>query len=135
MHRFFRISIIAAVSIFTLIALVERTASATECPNKFGAQKEVSGGADTQADAEKQLAKALATALATEAKECKEKTCEEKKTTCRFLHTVTKPKCKPGPGDPAPKFICSQWYRAGCFCLKDDEQIELKAVRRRGPAE
>lgn len=121
------------LAISGVFALAPRTASAVECPDKFSDQKEVSGGAATQPDAEKELAKALKEALAKAADDCKEKTCTEKKAHCRFVHTVTKPKCGPGPGDPAPKVICSQKYRPGCFCLKDDEEIELKAAKKPNP--
>jgi hypothetical protein len=104
--------VLASASIFSVLVLTVRTASAAECPNKFGDQKEVSGGAADQEAAEKELAKALKEALATAAKDCDEKTCAaEPKAKCRFVHTVTKPKCGPGPGDPAPKVICSQKYR------------------------
>jgi transposase len=129
MNRVSRIAAsLAAVSILSVIALTARTASAVECSNKFGDQKEVSGGAADQVSAEKELAKALKEALASAANDCKEKTCTaEAKAKCRFVHTVTKPNCKPGPGAPAPAIICSQRYRAGCFCLKEDEQIELRA--------
>jgi hypothetical protein len=136
MYRFSRLStVFAALAIFALITLAVRSAHAAECPNKFGKQTEVSGGEATEDKAMKELAKALATALANEAKDCKEKTCtDEPKAKCRFVHTVTKPKCKPGPGAPAPAFICNQFYRAGCFCLKEDEEIELKAVKKAGKA-
>jgi hypothetical protein len=134
MNRVSRIAtLLVTVSILSVIALAARTVAAAECPNKFGDQKEVSGGAATQPDAEKELAKALKEALAKAADDCKEKTCAEKKANCRFVHTVTKPKCGPGPGDPAPKVICSQRYRPGCFCLKDDEEIELKAAKKANP--
>lgn len=133
MDRISRMSaLLAGVFIFSMIVLAARTSSAAECPNKFGDQKEISGGADNQAGAMKELAKALKTALDNAAGDCKEKTCTETKTNCRFVHTVTKPKCKPGPGALAPAIICSQRYRAGCFCLKDDEEIELRAVKHAG---
>ena len=136
MYRFSRLlTVFAALAVFALIILAVRSARADECPNKFGKQKEVSGGEATEEKAMKELEKALATTLADEAKECKEKTCtDEPKAKCRFVHTVTKPKCKPGPGAPAPAFICNQFYRAGCFCLKEDEEIELKAVKKPGKA-
>lgn len=136
MPRYLRVStVFAALAIFALLTLTARSARADECPNKFGKQKEVSAGDATEDKAMKELAKALAAALANEAKDCKEKTCtDEPKAKCRFVHTHTKPKCKEGPGAPAPAIICNQFYRAGCFCLKEDEEIELKAVRKAGKA-
>jgi hypothetical protein len=75
------------------------------------------------------LAKALKKALDEAAAECKDKTCTEPKAQCRFLHTVTKANCKEAPDIPGgPKIICAQKYRPGCFCLREDEQIELKAI-------
>jgi hypothetical protein len=119
-----------AAAMSCVLGLKVRTAAAVECSNKFGDQMEVSGGAATEAAAKDELAKALKEALESAAKDCDEKTCkDEPKAKCRFVHTVTKPRCKPGPGVPAPAFICSQKYRPGCFCLKEDEQIELKAAR------
>jgi len=126
---------LAAASVFGVIALTARTASAVECSNKFGDQTEIAAGGNTEDKAKEHLADALKEALKTAAKDCDEKTCTaEPKAKCRFVHTVTKPNCKPGPKDPAAApFICSQKYRPGCFCLKDDEQIELRASRRMSP--
>jgi hypothetical protein len=136
MYRFSRLSTaFAALAIFALTTFAVRSANAAECPNKFGKKTEVSGGDATKEKALKELEKALDKALADEAKECKEKTCtDEPKAKCRFVHTVTKPDCKAGPGAPAPAFICNQFYRPGCFCLTDDEEIELKAVKNPGKA-
>jgi len=120
------------VSIATVgaLAMLARAARADECPNKFGDQKEVSAGAATDADAKKELAKLLQKALDDAAADCKDKTCTEPKAKCRFVHTVTKVNCKDAPAVPGgPKRMCSQKYRPGCFCLKEDETIELKAIR------
>jgi hypothetical protein len=126
--------LLAAAAILSLIALMVRSASAAECPNKFGKQQEVSGGAADEEAARKELAGELKKALEREAADCKDKTCEEAKSKCRIVHTVTKVNCKPGPGAPAPAVICSQKYRPGCFCLREDEQIELRAIKRAGSA-
>ncbi len=110
--------------------MLARVARADECPNKFGEQKEVSAGADTDAAAKTELEKLLKKALDDAAADCKDKTCTESKAKCRFVHTVTKVNCKDAPNVPGgPKRMCSQKYRPGCFCLKEDETIELKAIR------
>jgi len=109
-----------------------RAALAAECPNKFGDQKEISTGADNDDDAKDndddaktELAKLLKKALDDAAAECKDNTCTETKAKCRFVHTVTKINCKDAPAVPGgPKRMCSQKYRPGCFCLKEDETIE-----------
>jgi hypothetical protein len=119
--------------ILSALALLARAALAAECPNKFGDQKEVSGGAGNEDDAKKELVKALKKALDEAAADCKDKTCTEPKAECRFVHTLTKINCKEAPNVPGgPKIICSRKYRPGCFCLKEDEQIELKAVKAAG---
>jgi hypothetical protein len=126
-------TLLVAVVIVGALALLARAAAAAECPNKFGERKEASGGGANEGDARKELAKALKTALDAAAADCKDKTCTEPKAECRFLHTVTKINCKDAPDVPGgPKVICSQKYRTGCFCLREDEQIELKAVKAAG---
>lgn len=135
MNRISRISVLlAAVFIFSVLALAARTASAAACPNKFGARKEVSGGDKNRRMALKELKKALEAALDNEADDCEDKACDEAKADCTFLHTVTKPTCKRGPGAPAPKIICTQKYRPGCFCLKDDEEVGLTVAPPAGEA-
>jgi len=123
-------ALLVSIAIVGALAMLTRAAQADECPNKFGDQKEVSAGAATDADAKKELAKLLQKALDDAAADCKEKTCTEPKAKCRFVHTVTKVNCKDAPAVPGgPKRMCSQKYRPGCFCLKEDETIELKAIR------
>jgi len=126
-------ALLVSVAIVGALALLARPALADECPNKFGAQQEVSGGGADQPEAEKELAKALKKALDDAAAECKDKTCTEPKAKCRPLHTLTKINCKPAPDVPGgPKIICARKYRPGCFCLKEDEEMELKAVKPAG---
>ena len=123
-------ALLVAIAIVGALAMVARAALAAECPNKFGDQKEVSAGAENDEDAKTELAKLLKKALDDAAAECKDKTCTETKAKCRFVHTVTKVNCKDAPAVPGgPKRMCSQKYRPGCFCLKEDETIELKAVK------
>ena len=123
-------TLLVSLAIVGAVAMLARVARADECPNKFGEQKEVSAGADTDAAAKTELEKLLKKALDDAAADCKDKTCTEPKAKCRFVHTVTKVNCKDAPNVPGgPKRICSQKYRPGCFCLKEDETIELKAVR------
>jgi hypothetical protein len=123
-------ALLVSIAIVGALAMLARAALADECPNKFGDQKEVSAGADTDADAKKELAKLLQKALDDAAADCKDKTCTEPKAKCRFVHTVTTVNCKDAPAVPGgPKRMCSQKYRPGCFCLKEDETIELKAIR------
>jgi len=134
MNRLSRVSaLLVAVVILGALALFARAAFAAECPNKFGDQKEASGGAGNEDDAKKELAKALKKALDEAAADCKDKTCTEPKEKCRFVHTLTKINCKEAPNIPGgPKIICARKYRPGCFCLKEDEEIELKAVKPAG---
>jgi hypothetical protein len=123
-------ALLVALGAIGALVLFARVALADECPNKFGEQKEISAGADTDANAKKELEKLLKKALDDAAAECKDKTCTEPKAKCRFVHTVTKVNCKDAPEVPGgPKRMCSQKYRPGCFCLKEDETIELRAVR------
>jgi hypothetical protein len=134
MNRVSRVSaLLVGVVILSAVAPLARAAFAAECPNKFGDQKEVSGGGADEGEAKKELAKALKTALDEAAADCKDKTCTEPKAKCRFVHTVTKINCKEAPNIPGgPKIICARKYRPGCFCLKEDEEIELKAIKPAG---
>ena len=134
MNRVSRVSaLLVAVVILSALALLARVAFAAECPNKFGERQEVSGGGADEGEAKKELAKALKKALDEAAADCKDKTCTEPKAKCRFVHTLTKINCKEAPNIPGgPKIICARKYRPGCFCLKEDEEIELKAIKPAG---
>jgi hypothetical protein len=123
-------ALLVSIAIVGALVMLAQAAYSAECPNKFGDQKEVSAGADTDAEAKTKLAEVLKTALEEAAADCKDKTCTEPRAKCRFVHTVTKVNCKDAPNVPGgPKRMCSQKYRPGCFCLKEDETIELRALR------
>ena len=92
------------------------------CDNKFGEPTDVLAVSDkSEADALTEHGNKIDEAKKAAAETCAKEKCTAGKESCRLYYTTTEPKCS-GSKDPSIKFwSCKSKFRAGCFCLRDDE--------------
>ncbi len=103
------------------------------CPNKFGEQRDAIGTSDTN----EALAKTAHDAkikeyIDSETANCAKHKCAGEAKACRLYYTVTEPKCGGGSGGGFSGWSCKSQFRAGCFCLGDEEQALARGGQRTG---
>ena len=105
------------------------TPTGVACSNRFGDPKDAMGASDkSEALARTAHDAKLKEYIDAEAEFCAKQKCIGEKKSCRLYYTTTEPKCG-GSKDPKfPGWACKSQFRAGCFCLGDDEMALALAV-------
>ena len=105
------------------------------CPNKFGEQRDAIGTSDnSEALAKTGHDAKIKEYIDSETANCAKYKCAGEKKACRLYYTLTEPKCGGGSGGGFSGWSCKSQFRAGCFCLSDEEQALARGGRSTGSA-
>ncbi|MDO8431282.1 MAG: hypothetical protein Q7S58_02600 [Candidatus Binatus sp.] len=99
------------------------------CPNKFDDPKDAIGTSDTSEAIAKTAHDAkIKEYIDSETTNCAKHKCTGEKKACRLYYTTTEPRCGGGKSGELTGWSCKSQFRAGCFCLGDEEQALARAA-------